>query len=171
MIIIISVLIFTIIVLTALLMKHIININGKNSFIHLTFKDNMGKLNLPIVTFKNNGQEFNFLLDTGATVSIVDSKALKNMQYSKLDVVGTAYGIDGNIVDTDYVNMELECEGYSYIENFQVMRMNAFDNVEETEGIVIIGILGSGFMKRYGFFIDFTELLVKHKIDNKHIIK
>ena len=35
----------------------------RNSLVRLSFTDNMGRLNLPVVSLTNNGQSFNFLID------------------------------------------------------------------------------------------------------------
>jgi hypothetical protein len=39
-----------------------------------------------------------------------------------------------------------------------VLRVNGFDNIKEAYGVQVVGILGSTFLKRYGFTVDFSEL-------------
>ena len=128
--------------------------------IKTSFANTMGILSLPIINLTNNNKVFNFIVDTGATISIVDSNVLNNFEYDKMNTIGDAYGIDGNKVPVSYVKMKLGLEGVSFMEAFQVMRMPAFDNIKQTEGFDIAGILGSTFLDRYNFILDFKELVM-----------
>ena len=132
----------------------------KNSLIKLSFTDNMGRLNLPVVSLTNNGQSFNFLIDTGATLSVIDSNALDKLNYTKVNVTGNAYGVDGNIVPVEYARIELNHDKVQFVDEFQIMRVDAFDNIKESDNIEIVGILGSTFLKRYNFTVDFKDLIV-----------
>ena len=136
-----------------------------NSLTRLSFADTMGRLKLPIVSLTNNGQTFKFLIDTGATLSVEDSNILDELDYSKIDIKGNAYGIDGNIVNVDYVAMTLSHGDTKFVEQFQVMRLDAFDNLRETDNIDLVGILGGAFLKRYNFVVDYKELIAYTKVD------
>lgn len=132
----------------------------RNSLVRLSFTDNMGRLNLPIVSLTNNGQSFNFLIDTGATLSVIDSNALDKLNYTKVNVTGNAYGVDGNIIPVEYARIELNHDKVQFVDEFQIMRVDAFDNIKESDNIEIIGILGSTFLKRYNFTVDFKDLMI-----------
>lgn len=149
----------------AVIINGIEDYHRTNSLTRLSFADTMGRLKLPIVSFTNNGQTFKFLIDTGATLSVVDSNILDKLDYSKLDIKGNAYGIDGNIVNVDYVAMTLSHDDIKFVEQFQVMRLDAFDNLRETDNIDLAGILGGTFLKRYNFVVDYKELIAYTKID------
>ena len=139
--------------------------HAKNSLIRLSFTDNMGRLNLPIVSLTNNGQSFNFLIDTGATLSVIDSNALDKLAYTKVETTGNAYGVDGNIVPVEYARIELNHEKIKFVDEFQIMRVEAFDNIKESNKIEIVGILGSTFLKRYNFTINYKDLIISAKKD------
>lgn len=164
--------IFKIILVLAVVCVVAITINGiedyhkTNSLVKLSFADTMGDLSLPIVKLTNNGQTFNFLIDTGASLSIIDSEVLSKLKYASLSTQGNAYGIDGNIIEVNYVRMNLAHEKAGFIEDFQVMRLNAFDNLKKTNNIDLAGILGSSFLKRYNFIINFGELIIHTTIGN-----
>ena len=132
----------------------------KNSLIRLSFIDTMGRLKLPIVSLTNNGQSFNFLIDTGATLSVIDSNALGKLAYTKVETTGNAYGVDGNIVPVEYARIELNHEKTKFVDEFQIMRVDAFDNIKESDKIEIVGILGSTFLERYNFVIDYKDLII-----------
>lgn len=139
--------------------------HAKNSLVRLSFTDNMGRLNLPIVSLTNNGQSFNFLIDTGATLSVIDSNALDKLAYTKVETTGNAYGVDGNIVPVEYARIELNHEKTKFVDEFQIMRVDAFDNIKESDKIEIVGILGSTFLKRYDFTINYKDLIISAKKD------
>lgn len=132
----------------------------RNSLVRLSFTDNMGRLNLPVVSLTNNGQSFNFLIDTGATLSVIDSNALGKLAYTKVETTGNAYGVDGNIIPVEYARIELNHENTKFVDEFQIMRVDAFDNIKESDKIEIVGILGSTFLKRYDFTINYKDLII-----------
>ena len=134
--------------------------HNRNSLVRLSFTDNMGRLNLPVVSLTNNGQSFNFLIDTGATLSVIDSNALGKLAYTKVETTGNAYGVDGNIIPVEYARIELNHENTKFVDEFQIMRVDAFDNIKESDKIEIVGILGSTFLKRYNFTINYKDLII-----------
>lgn len=160
-----GIMIFIIVCLIALIINGVEDNRKIKSLTKLSFADTMGRLSLPIVSLTNNGKTFKFLIDTGASLSVVDSAALHNLDYSKLDIKGSAYGIDGNVVAVDYVAMTLTHGDTKFSEQFQVIRMDAFDNLKESDNIDIVGILGSEFLKRYNFVVDYQELIAYIKPD------
>lgn len=137
----------------------------RNSLVKLSFTDNMGRLNLPIVSLTNNGQSFNFLIDTGATFSVIDSNALDKLAYTKVETTGNAYGVDGNIIPVEYARIELNHKKTKFVDEFQIMRVDAFDNIKESDKIEIVGILGSTFLKRYDFTINYKDLIISANKD------
>lgn len=159
------VIIFVVVCILAVIINGIEDYHGTNSLIRLSFVDTMERLKLPIVSLTNNGQIFKFLIDTGATFSVIDSNTLDKLDYSKLDIKGNAYGIDGNIVSVDYVAMTLSHGDTKFVEQFQVMRLDAFDNLKKTDNIDLTGILGGAFLKRYNFVVDYKELIAYTKVD------
>ena len=147
----------------AIVINGIEDYHTRNSLVRLSFTDNMGRLNLPVVSLTNNGQSFNFLIDTGATLSVIDSNALDKLAYTKVETTGSAYGVDGNIIPVEYARIELNHENTKFVDEFQIMRVNGFDNIKESDKIEIVGILGSTFLKRYNFTINYKDLIISAK--------
>ena len=147
----------------AIVINGIEDYHTRNSLVRLSFTDNMGRLNLPVVSLTNNGQSFNFLIDTGATLSVIDSNALDKLAYTKAETTGSAYGVDGNIIPVEYARIELNHENTKFVDEFQIMRVNGFDNIKESDKIEIVGILGSTFLKRYNFTINYKDLIISAK--------
>lgn len=84
-------------------------INGVDDYcrqrkrVNMSFKEAMDLVDLPVITFYNNGKKFNFLLDTGATMSVIDSNVLSNLSHENLDDAGSVYGMEGNRIEVSYV--------------------------------------------------------------------
>lgn len=129
----------------------------------VSFDSSMDAVYLPIVTFVIKDKDLkdtniNFLIDTGANGSVINSGILENYYYQKSDRTGSIFGMEGNKQEINYANMEFSLNGKKYSEEFQVVAMNnSFDNVEKENGITIHGILGNTFLVRYGYVIDFKD--------------
>lgn len=132
--------------------------------VDMSFKEAMDLVDLPVITFYNDGNKFNFLLDTGATMSVIDSNVLNSLSHEKLDDTGTVCGMEGNKVSVSYIRALLEYKGRNYEEDFQVVDMSAaFGQVKAESGVSLSGILGSLFFKRYQYVLDFESLIAYSK--------
>ena len=63
--------------------------------VNMSFKETMDLTGLPIITFKQGENKFNFVLDTGAVSSIIDSRVLDKLQYTEIEGKVIGYGVDG----------------------------------------------------------------------------
>lgn len=158
-----------VIILLAVVLLAII-INGVEDYCkqkkreNMSFREAMDLVELPVITFYNNDKKFNFLLDTGATLSVIDSNALKQMKYEEIDVVGTIFGMEGNKIDVGYANIDLKYKKQIYTDSFQVIDMSsAFDQVKAESGVTLSGVLGSLFFKKYQYVLDFNDLIAYSK--------
>ena len=126
----------------------------------MSFKESMDLCDLPVVTFLNNGRKLNFLLDTGASSSIIDSNTLGNLSFTELGKVGDVYGMEGNRLDVTFISMSLNYKGKTYDDEFQVMDMSTpFGNLKSDYGVNLHGILSSTFFQKYRYVLDFDELV------------
>ena len=122
------------------------------------FKDTMGEVGLPIVSFEQNGKSFNFIIDSGADASVINTTSLAKLDYTKLEGNRCVYGIDGTPIEISYVGIKLFSQNHKFVEAFQVLDAPGMSNIEQAHHIEIAGILGSAFLKRYGFLIDYKQL-------------
>ena len=83
------ILIIVLVLILAFILNGIEDYHKENSLIRLSFADKLGKLRLPIVSLVNNGRVFNFLIDSGATYSIIDTPFLEQMSHKKLEAEGS----------------------------------------------------------------------------------
>lgn len=128
--------------------------------INMSFKEAMDLVELPVITFYNGDKKFNFLLDTGATISVINSNILDNFTHEKVESTGILWGIEGNKINVSYIKASLIYKDKTYEENFQVVDMTAsFNAVKAKSGVTLSGILGNSFFKKYQYVLDFNSLI------------
>lgn len=137
----------------------------KNSKIaKVSFRETMDLCELPIVTFLIGHRKVNFLLDTGASSSIINKSTLRELSYEDSSKVDELYGMEGNKIKVSYVNMSLTYKDRNYDEEFQVVDMSApFGNLKSDFGVNVHGILSSSFFRKYQYVLDFSELIAYSK--------
>ena len=127
----------------------------------MSFRESMDLTELPVVTFRQDGKDkFNFLLDTGSSLSVINESILNIIKHTDLECTSSVYGMEGNSVETSLVSIPLKYKDTDYVENFQVVDMSAaFDKVKKENGVTIHGILGNSFFVKYKYVLDFKELI------------
>lgn len=126
----------------------------------ISFRESMDLVELPIVTFMNNGRKLNFLLDTGASYSSINKAALEGLSYEEAGESGGYFGIEGTIQESRYVRMNVGYRSQSYEDDFQVVDLSqAFGNIKKEFGINLHGIIGNTFFQKYKYVLNFDELV------------
>lgn len=145
----------------AIIVLYSVNLSKKKVFCNnMSFRETMDLCELPIVTFMNNGKKLNFLLDTGASKSVIHSGALKGLIYESINKSGDIYGIDGKRMNVSFISMSIEYKGKDYNEEFQSIDMNIpFSNLKTDFGVNLHGILSSNFFQKYKYVLNFDELV------------
>lgn len=130
----------------------------------MSFRETMDIVGLPIVTFRNNGNKYNFLLDTGASQSVINSEILNQIHYCNTNMIGEVYGMEGNTVSANIVYIELNYKGKDYSDDFKCVDMSAaFGMLKKEYGVTIHGILSSRFFEKYKYVLDFKDLIAYSK--------
>lgn len=134
----------------------------------LSFKEAMDLTELPIVTFYNNGQKLNFLLDTGSNFSHINMAILPSLKYEELESGGTVYGIEGNQSRVKFCRMTVTYKDLEFTDEFAMQDLSStFDLLKQESGVQVHGILGSLFFKRYEYILDFEHLIAYPKLKEK----
>ena len=124
-----------------------------------SFEDTMGAHKVPIVSFEHKGKVVNFVIDSGASHSIINTSSIDKFEYTLLENAGgKVYGIDGNAVQTRLANIEITKNGHVFRDIFQVLSVPGLDKINKKNGVEVHGILGSEFLKRYQFLINYKHL-------------
>ena len=153
-----------IIILVICVIVLILNIRDNKTRVKMSIKESLDLVGLPIVTFYQGHNKFNFLLDTGANNSVINESALEYMEHNILDTVGTLSGLDGKPIEVQYANIHLNYNDTTYDTEFQITNMNdAFENIKAESGIKLVGIIGNTFFQKYKYILDFDKLAVYTK--------
>lgn len=133
---------------------------SKNSYDRMSFRETMDLTGLPIVTFRQGENKFNFVLDTGAYSSIIDSRILDKLQYTELEGKSVGYGIDGKEHHMDRVGIVLTYKDKDYSDAFRVLDMTtSFNAFKRDYGVTVRGLLSSSFFERYKYVLNYNELV------------
>lgn len=130
----------------------------------MSFREALDLVGLPIVTFYQGDKKLNFLLDTGANLSVINKAALESVEHEVTNKVGSLYGVDGINREVSFANINLVYKSESYSEEFQVLDMqNTIDQVKAESGVNMVGIIGNEFFRKYKYVLDFDELVAYSK--------
>ena len=144
-------------------------INGVEDYIRnerllISFKESMSAVNVPVITLENNGKSLNFLIDTGADYSYLDINAVEGLvgrktTKNKINIV------TGGGDMTSYGNVTL-CVNYgkhTFENTFVIADLTNQFKAAFKDNIVIHGVLGTTFLKKYKYKLDFDDLSLHMK--------
>lgn len=124
--------------------------------------------NLPIIALSNNGNVFNFLLDSGSNISHICAE-----YYDALDAKLLGTYKDGEVAGLGATNTGVvmcstilkDILGNEYKVNLSISeQLSAVaKNIEVNTGVKVHGLLGTDFLKAYNYVIDFKTLEVYPK--------
>lgn len=145
-------------VLAGLFGNAVVKAKNKNNN-KMSFRETMDLVDLPIITFKQGDNKLNFLLDTGASSSVINKSALEFLNYKTTDKKNYVYGSEGNKFVEEFIEMVISYKDKEYTEEFIQSDLDkAFDNLKKDFGVNLVGILGNSFFQKYKYIIDFKEL-------------
>lgn len=125
----------------------------------ISFKEGFDLTELPIVTFYSNHKKLHFLLDTGSNISYINSSLLKDLKVEDMDVKTNTVGVEGKNMETHHYLIEIGYKNQTFKEEFGAIDLDlVFNAIEKENGIKIHGILGSKFLEKYKYILDFKEL-------------
>ena len=148
-----------IVILAAIILNGIESYNKKNES-KMSFMEGINLTGLPIVSFKIDDKVYNFLLDTGSDLSVINSTVLNKLTNTLVNKKCSISGMEGNSQEVGFTRIKLSYKNISFEEEFQTVNMDAaFNNIKQNYGVSIIGILGSEFFRRNKYVLDFKDLI------------
>lgn len=139
--------------ITTIISKH------RKSKTEISFKAALDLVELPVVTFNYGDRKLNFLLDTGSDVSYLNASAADTISVADITAEGTTIGASGEAMKTVYCTIKLKYKDVEFEEEVGIANFdNAFDQVKQSSGVQIHGILGSRFFAKYKYILDFKSL-------------
>lgn len=130
----------------------------------ISFKQGFELTEMPIITLYQGDKKFNFLLDTGATQSIIDGNILDTIDHTVVNKKSTVYGFEGNPKEVSICKITLSYKDKDYEYEYLTCDMkNSFDNLKKETGVTLHGIIGSKFFNEFKYVLDFDELIAYSK--------
>lgn len=131
----------------------------KHEFLSYKCMSNYGKTGLVIIALKNNDKEFNFIVDSGSTISVLNKRYAKELS-TDIKFMPTAFGtVNGEKSSSEYITVPLFGKYGLYTVKFHLLDLdNSFPWDEDELGKKVHGILGMDFLVQNNFVIDFERL-------------
>lgn len=126
----------------------------------MSIKESMDLVELPIITMINDGNKYNFIVDTGANDCLISDKCEKIM-CSPLRKKNEMIGINGNKKECHIVGIDLMYKDKTFSAEFNVADIdNIIDTIKTDYGVTVHGILGTKFLDKYNYVIDFKDYTI-----------
>lgn len=152
--------ILLLVVVAALVINGIESVSREDK---ISFKEAIDLTGLPIITFHINDRKLHFVLDTGASKSVLNAKIADKLGATKSGD-SKIVGLDGTTKDCSYTTLDLTYKDTIYREKFQVVDVTeTFREVKKMFGVTLHGVLGSSFMEKYKYVLDFKDMVVYQK--------
>lgn len=132
----------------------------------MSFREAMDLAELPVVTFYQGKEKFNFLLDTGSNHSHISVETEERIKGVSMTGSENVQGVGGAMAVDRAINATIKYKSKSY----EVLLLvgehlsDTFKVIKETTGVQVHGILGSGFLSDNRYVLDFDELIAYSKI-------
>jgi len=142
------------------------NIFAKNNAPRVSFDRTLRLVGIPIVPLQNNGIEYNFILDSGATTSLVNSSILDELTNKvQIDGEDLVSGLDPSIgYKASRYDIEFNIINDKFRHQFSVINLDdTFNDLAQETGIKVHGLLGSDFFRDKKYILDYNEHLLYHK--------
>ena len=132
----------------------------KNS---MSFQAGIDLANIPVVTFYQGDNKYNFLLDTGSSCCHVNKSVLDKLEYKNSNVTNNTIGIEGNYIQTPCCELILEYKKCKFSDTFNVSDLDStFAAIKEDTGVQLHGILGNSFFTKYQYILDYQNMIAYH---------
>ena len=113
---------------------------------------------LPIVEGRINNRKAYFILDSGASISVLDETQSHKFKFDVEESDDEAAGYGGVAQFSSVYNADIEMGGLNMVTKFKSQDLTAIVVImEATEGVTISGIIGNDIMKPNKFIINFAD--------------
>lgn len=136
-----------------------------NTSYNISMREAMDFVGFPLVTFTNNGNKYNFIIDTGSNNSFVSSDAVESMNVIPIDDTNSVIAYSGESEAMNSVMVILGYKESKYHAKTIVSNhlTESFKQVKSNYGVQLHGILGCDFLEKYDYVIDFNTYQIHSK--------
>ena len=128
----------------------------------INFKDNWKTCGLPLIKLKINDKLEYFLIDSGASVNMIKQSYFDLIINKPIITKDNKKLHTGSIaIKADLCNFSLSYKNAKFPdETFNIIKLETFDTLKKAYGYNIVGIIGSPFMGKYNWSMDFEDLII-----------
>jgi hypothetical protein len=113
---------------------------------------------VPVVKGTLNGKEAYFIIDSGASISVLDKTQVKSYNFNvglPMDINVSGYG--GESSPNEASGIDITVGGVEFNGTYRTQAIpNIVTTIQEASGVKIVGIIGSNIMKDKGVIIDYS---------------
>lgn len=136
----------------------------KHRYEKISIRESFNLTGNPIITLENNGKIFNFILDTGSTISVIDNSVLNELDYTKGTKCINNVGIEGKQDTLQSITLKLKGRKTIYEDEFFIRDISeALKYLKDNTGVTVHGLIGTPFLNKYKYVLDFEELVIYSK--------
>ena len=156
------------IVCAAALVAHIVDRVREKERNKMSFMEAFNLTEMTIVTLFNNGQKLNFLLDTGSNNAYISKSASKieGLVFERIKADGiNITGSTGVCSSEEAIRIPLTYRDHTYNTDLYILESldDSFKGIKESDGVQLHGILGTLFLQKHNFVLDYEELVAYKK--------
>lgn len=161
------------ILVVAVLALSLIIMHRTSEDVLFDLQTSMDLIEIPVITVRANdncGRKLNFMLDSGCNICVLDMDTLKYLDYENadpgvdyLDESDTMYCAGGHVTIDQTVKFKISWREYVFDVVSDVTYLQSLREIKEMKGVEIHGILGTDFMSKYGYILDFEKNVVKKR--------
>lgn len=122
------------------------------------------KIGLPLIITSGKLGNLCFLIDTGASQNILFDFVYDHFrdEFKSLEITHKMIGIEGHVKENPIIEATFNFESINCTSQFTVLNANeAVAQIQKESGIQIHGILGTEFLIKNKWIIDFEKLEVR----------
>lgn len=132
----------------------------------VSIKESMDLTNLPIITLYDGDIKLNFLLDSGSNYSYISKESSKALLGTPIDIEGFNYlTCNGSDSVSKKIDSVLKYKDLEFKTELMINESldSTFADVKNQNGVQLHGILGSDFLSKNKYVLDFANLVVYPK--------
>lgn len=118
---------------------------------------------IPIIEGSLNNKKVYFIVDSGASISVLDVTQSKKYGFSTLKQSNTVVGFGGKSSYVDLQNTKIFIKDLQLNTSFKGNDLSLLiKTIEQNSNVTIIGIIGSDVFKENGMKIDYLSNSIKY---------
>lgn len=131
----------------------------------ISIKESLDLVQLPIITFYEGKVKLNFLLDTGSSHSHITTSVADKLTGTPVEADYSFTSCTGSSTCSKAIDANLSYKGKEFKTTLFINKEldAAFKDIKNESGVQLHGILGSDFLKKHKYILDFAKFVAYSK--------